>query len=494
MTKVQVSPREWFDLQTDVDLLFLFEGQAARKLLSGKAGRQLEESLARRGFSAGSGKTAAVEIDIASGRRLLIVAGLGAKDELDTRRLHRAAAAAVRAARACKARSVGVGLPGPGGRLRDVGERCRALFEGLLLGSYTFDRYRSKPDNAPPARRVIVAAGRHAAAAKKTLAAAVALGEGVALARDLVNEPAGTLDPVTYAGRIRQHFRSKKVQVRVFGRAQIEKLSMGALLQVAVGSEVPPRVVHLVWRPARPRKKVALVGKGVTFDSGGYNIKTTGHIETMKCDMAGSAAVIGAIHAASRLNLPVEVHGVVGLVENLVSGKAYKPGDVLRTRSGKTVEINNTDAEGRLVLADILDYAGTTIKPDLMIDLATLTGACVVALGEHCSAVFGRDEDLRKQLLAAAQRAGELMWPLPMIGDYFEQLRSPIADCRNTGSRWGGSITAALFLEQFVGQTPWLHLDIAGPAFLEKQDPFWGEGGTGAGVPTLLALLSGLSL
>ena len=492
MTKVQVSPQDVLDLRTDLDLLFLHQEQPARKVLPGKAGRQLADALARRGFEAEVGKTVAVEVDAGSVRRLVIVAGLGKKEKTDARALHAAAAAGMRAARKCKLATAGVALPAAAGKLRDLESRSQALLEGLLIGSYSFDRYLSRGDQAPPLRRIVVAAGRHATAVKKSLAPAMALAEGVMLARDLVNEPAGVLDPVSYAARIRRHFRSRGVQVRVFGRSQLEKMKMGALLQVAAGSEVPARVAHLVWRPARPKKRVALVGKGVTFDAGGYNLKTTGHIETMKCDMAGSAAVIGAVHAAARLKLPVEVHGVVGLVENLVSGKAYKPGDILHTRSGKTIEINNTDAEGRLVLADILDYAQTTIKPDVMIDLATLTGACVVALGERCSAVFGSDEVLRKDLLAAAQRAGELMWPLPLIEDYFEQLRSPIADCRNTGSRWGGSITAALFLEQFVGQTPWLHLDIAGPAFSEKEDAFWGEGGTGAGVPTLLAFLAGI--
>jgi leucyl aminopeptidase len=249
--------------------------------------------------------------------------------------------------------------------------------------------------------------------------------------------------------------------------------------------------VHLTYKPSgkarAKRRKLVLVGKGVTFDSGGLNLKPSASMLDMKCDMAGAAAVAGAMSALRDLDCPVEVHGLVGLVENMTGAAAYKPGDILKTYHGKTVEIGNTDAEGRLVLADVLAYAAKTLKPDAMIDLATLTGACVVALGTGATGLFTRDEALRDALLAAAGEAGEKVWPLPMYEDYLESLQGGPADLRNVGERWGGAITAALFLGEFVpDDLAWAHLDIAGPAFRDKASPDSVAGGSGAGVPTVL--------
>jgi leucyl aminopeptidase len=262
---------------------------------------------------------------------------------------------------------------------------------------------------------------------------------------------------------------------------------------VGCGSAEEPRLIHLTYRPAGATDStpsIALVGKGITFDAGGYNIKPTGHVEDMKMDMAGAAAVLGTMQALSQTRPDVIVHGIVPAAENLVSGTAYKPGDVIRSLNGKTVEIMNTDAEGRLVLADALCYA-ERLGVDRIVDLATLTGACMVALGPHTAAVFSTDDGFASRICAAADNAGEDVWHMPLNKKLRPMLKSPVADMKNIGQRWGGAITAALFLKEFVGDVTWAHLDIAGPAFAEKAEGHITRGGTGFGVATLVALLEG---
>jgi leucyl aminopeptidase len=315
--------------------------------------------------------------------------------------------------------------------------------------------------------------------------------EAVCLARDLVNEPAMTLTPVAMERRARAVARAKGLGIRVLGPAELKREKMGAYLAVAQGSDNPPRLVHLSYKPkGKPRGRVALVGKGLTFDSGGLSLKTNEYMLDMKCDMSGSAAVIGVLSALPALAPRVEVHGLLAMAENMPSARSYRPGDVLVTRSGKTVEVNNTDAEGRLVLADALSYA-QKLKPSAIIDLATLTGACVVGLGPLCTGVMGNDPAMIESVLDAAVTAGEKMWPLPLYEEYLEQLKSEVADMKNTGERYGGALTAGLFLKEFVDERlPWVHLDIAGPAFVDKDQPYAPKGGTGAGVRTVLEYLS----
>jgi leucyl aminopeptidase len=362
--------------------------------------------------------------------------------------------------------------------------------EGALLGTYRFERYLTDPARkAAPVERFVLAAGPAAAVARAVLPAAEEVAVALALARDLVNEPAAAVTPAAFAREAQRAVRRARLRATVLGPRELKRERMGALLAVAQGSEQPPRLVHLVYKPRRAKAKLALVGKGVTFDSGGYDLKTADGMLDMKCDMSGAAAVLAAVIALARLGAPVEVHGVMGLVENLVSGRAYKPGDVLATRRGKTVEVNNTDAEGRLVLADVLDYVRTKVRPDAIVDVATLTGACVVALGPMASGVMGNDQALIDRVLAAARASGEKMWPLPLYDEYLEQLKSDVADLKNTGGRWGGALTAGLFLREFVDRTqPWVHLDIAGPAFASTDHPYWGKGGTGAAAATLIEL------
>jgi leucyl aminopeptidase len=290
--------------------------------------------------------------------------------------------------------------------------------------------------------------------------------------------------------------KTHKIRCTVWDHKQIQANGMKLLHAVGRGSRNEPRFVHMVYTPAGPakkgRKKLVVVGKGLTFDSGGLCIKTAKGMADMKCDMSGAAATIGIVQAAAKLAIPVEVHGVLGCVENMSGDHAYRPGDVFPSREGKTVEIINTDAEGRLVLADVLAY-GAELSPDYMIDHATLTGACMVALGRYCAGLYANDDELGGRYLDAARTAGERFWRMPLLDDLRETLKSDVADLKHTGDQYGGSITAALFLREFVGKTKWIHNDIAGPAFLEGAHETAPKGGTGFGVATGAGFLEALA-
>lgn len=484
--RIELVRRSPGDIKADGVVVFAYE-ERLKHAVPEPFRAAATNAMARRRFKAGRGEVLAVPIGAGRTERTLLVVGLGAAATLDREGLHRAAASAVRRAREERLATLAVALPGECPKLDDA-QRAGAVALGLLLGNYRFDRFVTDAARKAPGVEHVQLTGAQGAAVTAALARAAATAAGVALARDLVNLPAQDLFPESMVAEAQRALRGSGVRIRVLGPRELQREKMGALLAVARGSDRPPRVVHLAYKPkGRARAKLAFVGKGVTFDSGGYDIKSTDGMDTMKCDMAGAAAVLGAVLALARIGAPVEVHGLLGLVENLVSGRAYKPGDVLTARSGRTIEVNNTDAEGRLVLADLLDYVRTEVEPAATIDLATLTGACVVALGPGCSGVFANNDALADKLLGAASRAGEKMWRLPLIEEYREQMRSDIADTKNTGGRWGGAITAGLFLASFVDkQHPWAHLDIAGPAFLAADDPFWSKGGTGAGILTLI--------
>jgi leucyl aminopeptidase len=268
---------------------------------------------------------------------------------------------------------------------------------------------------------------------------------------------------------------------------------MGLFLAVAQGSAEEPRFIHLAWKPPGAKKRIVLVGKGVTFDSGGLSLKPNDAMLDMKTDMAGAAAVLSVMEPIAQERLPVEVHALAACTENMPSGTSYKLGDVLRSKAGKTVEINNTDAEGRLTLADAIAY-GLELRPTAVFDFATLTGACVVALGPHIAGVMSNDEALSGEWLTAAKAAGEEMWPLPLPDRLLEQLKSEVADMKNTGERWGGALTAGLFLKEFVGDTPWVHVDLAGPSAADKESGHVAKGGTGFGVATIFEYLRRLAV
>jgi leucyl aminopeptidase len=374
------------------------------------------------------------------------------------------------------------------------GAEYQALGEGLGYGQYVFDKYLGKKAEHGPAESIYAYFGGRAARAEmeKALADGLAIAEAQNRARTLVNEPANAVNPESYVELARELAAHHGLEITVLNTKECEARGMGAFLAVGQGGGYESHLVHLVHRPANPRKRVALVGKAVTFDSGGLCIKTAAGQATMKMDMGGSAAVFGAVAAAAALDLPVEVHAIFAACENMTGSKAFHTGDVLTASNGKTIEVLNTDAEGRLTLADALVYAAEQ-KPDVVIDLATLTGACMVALGPSIAGLMTRNRGLARALKQAGERAGEPLWELPLEDEYKEMIKSKIADVKNLGGRWGGAITAGLFLEEFAPKgVPWAHIDIAGPAYVESPTATRPFGGTGFPVRALVEWMRGL--
>ena len=377
---------------------------------------------------------------------------------------------------------------------RETEPAAGAVAEGALLNAYRFTKYRSNGNHSGRLRTLVLgrtASGRNSALAR-ALGRAKATASAVCLARDLVNEPPSSATASYLSEQAAAHCRGEGLKVDVWGRRRIEQLKLAGLLAVNRGSREEPRFIRMRYRPGgKPRKKVVLIGKGITFDSGGLSLKTARSMEAMKLDMAGAAAVIGVMSALPELAPNAEVVGMAPATDNLPGGGAQKPGDVIRYPNGKTAEVVNTDAEGRLILADALVLAARE-KPDCIIDLATLTGACIVALGNELAGLFSNDEELADKLIACGRDAGEGLWRLPLAAEYREDIKSQVADIKNVGGGSAGAVTAALFLQEFVGEVPWAHLDIAGPAFAAKERPLCPKGGTGFGVRTVLNLLRGI--
>jgi leucyl aminopeptidase len=419
-------------------------------------------------------------------RRLLVV-GLGPKADADAARVRSVLAAAVRSALSSSTKSIALVLP-------DATPSLRAVGEAVVLGAYRFSRYFTG-DRKPKAelgKVSIVVSGKVSAEQKKQLDTGVAVGRAVGIARDAVNEPPNELYPETLAQVAQRIAKDNGFKVKVLDKKGI--LAAGMLLHYAVGqgSTNEPRFIHLSYVPKKKKKKVVFVGKGLTFDSGGLCIKPAAGMGEMKSDMAGAAAVLGLMAAVGVIKPDIELHVLVGAAENMPDGAAYRPADVFGSLDGKTVEIINTDAEGRLVLADALAYA-VSLKPDVIVDAATLTGAALVALGKTCSAFYATDEKLAATLEASAKEAGESFWRMPLLDELSEQLKSDVADLKHTGDRWGGSITAALFLREFVGKVPWVHCDIAGPVLAERARGMYPKGGTGHAVLTFLSFVERLA-
>ncbi len=370
--------------------------------------------------------------------------------------------------------------------------RVRWTTEALSLGDYRFRKYKTRRKIRFPKEALV---GVYPAVADEpgcsnAVREAKAAAAGVALTRDLVNEPANVLSPEKLAEIAQSLASKKKLECTILDEDQIREMGMNLFLSVAAGSERAPRFIHLVYKPRGEAKGVvALVGKGITFDSGGLSIKIGKAMYDMKTDMAGAGVVLGVMSALPALKPEVEVHGIIPTTDNAINGNATRPGDVFKSLSGKTVEVLNTDAEGRLILADALTYAEQQ-KPDVIIDHATLTGACVVALGPHTAGLFSSEEETAETYLGAAKSAGELVWQLPLTKDLKRDLRSDVADIKNIGGSYGGAITAALFLQNFVKKTPWVHMDIAGPARADNSTSLCPTGGTGFGVLTALQYLS----
>jgi leucyl aminopeptidase len=452
------------------------------------AGQTLEKALAAVEFK---GKANAVaEILVPGGTSLdrLVIVGAGKPDELDEIAWLKLGGTV--ASKLGKAKSAAVLLDFEGSQVAAASAADFAL--GILLRSYAFDKYKTKKDdNAKTdiaAKITILTADP--AAAKRQFASRQAVFEGVALARDLVNEPANILGTLEFAGRAGA-LASLGVKISVLTEKEMKKLGMGALLGVAQGSVRPPRMVIMEWKGGRPKDKpVAFVGKGVVFDSGGVSIKPAAGMEDMKGDMGGAAAVAGLMHTLASRKAKANVVGIIGLVENMVDGNAQRPGDIVTSMSGQTIEVLNTDAEGRLVLADALHYCRTKFDPRFMVNLATLTGAIMVALGQLHAGLFSNDDELSGQLTKAGLSTGERLWRMPMGPDYDKLIDTPNADMKNIGGRYGGSITAAQFLQRFVGETKWAHLDIAGTAMGSPSSETNAGWASGFGVRLLDRLVS----
>ena len=426
--------------------------------------------------------------------RLLLI-GVGKRAAFTIERLRRAAAFAARTATSLKAGSLA--MTEPGDDVQPAPDEdgtpaaiAQCMVEGVLLGSYRFDRYLSDPRRSTLKEFVVVTPDADRA---KPIAAGVRRGviicQAVYDARDLENAPGNELYPESLAAHARTAGRRTGFRVTVHDTATIRRLKMGGLLGVAAGSRRPPRFIIMERKPSgRSRGTIVLVGKGVTFDSGGISIKPAANMAEMKMDMSGAAAVIGTMQAVAQLRLPLRVIGLVPATENMPGGSAFRPGDILRHANGKTSEIDNTDAEGRLILADALSFA-SRYGPDLVIDLATLTGACVVALGHVASGMMGNDEPGMQRLGASGRRVFERVWQLPMFEEYERLVRSDVADVKNVGGRWAGAITAAMFLKKFIGDYKWIHLDIAGTAIMEETFEYIPKGGSGVGVRLLVDFL-----
>ncbi|MEB3355002.1 MAG: leucyl aminopeptidase [Cyanobacteriota bacterium] len=446
-------------------------------------GTELLQEIQERDFKGKPGECRSFE-RIGAAPRTLIVVGLGEADSFDLSVLRSGSAAAATAAGQRKATHLGLVFPCS---QLDATAAATAMAESVRLSLYQDQRFRSEPDPCrAPQTIALIGLAEGAALGLSTVEARCA---GVELARQLVAAPPNVATPQHLADTAAELAERFGLELKVLERSDCEDLGMGAYLGVAQGSDLPPKFIHLTYRPTGAvERRVALVGKGLTFDSGGYNLKTAGsQIEMMKYDMGGSAAVLGAARAIGELRPSgVEVHVIVAACENMISGGAVHPGDILTAANGKTIEINNTDAEGRLTLADALHYA-CGLEPDAVIDLATLTGACVIALGEEMAGLWSNHEGLAGALRSAGEAGGEDLWPMPLRSSYKAGLKSPVADMKNTGPRPGGSITAALFLQDFVTKgLPWAHLDIAGTVWSDKGRGLDPAGATGFGVRTLV--------
>jgi leucyl aminopeptidase len=432
----------------------------------------------------------------------VLLLGLGARADLAEglvraghEPLRVVAGRAARAAQKAGGGVLAVALPALDGL--DAAPAARAVVEGALLGTYAFTRYRTEKKPAAALARLVVVAPA-AASRGKDVKDAVALGRSIATsvawARDLVNLGPADCTPSLLADAAVALAREAGLEVEVRGPREIQALKMGMFLGVTRGSSEPPRLVRVSWIPkgaAAKKPPLVLVGKAITFDSGGLSLKPTESMVNMHTDMAGSAAVLATLRVVAQLRPAFPVHAVLGACENMPGGRAYKPSDVLVAFDGKSVEITNTDAEGRLVLGDVLAWAAKSFQPAGMVDVATLTGACMVALGMTTAGLFGPDGRMTDAVLAAARAAGEEVWRLPLTESLKEQLKSDRADLKNTGERWGGAISAAHFLHAFAKDVPWAHLDIAGPSHTGKERGYVAKGGTGFAVRTLVELVRG---
>lgn len=412
----------------------------------------------------------------------VLVVGLGEKEKFTPNNLRELSAKIIAKISGIKAKKACIDL----GKLEfDAFTSGQVVAEGALIAEYSFDKYKSKKDEEALKTEEFILVEKDSekfAKLKTGVEKGIKIAEAMTFARNLANEPAQYVTPTRLAEVAK---KIEGIKTKVYEKDDIEKMEMGAFLAVGKGSCENPKFIHMKYAPSNPQKKIAIIGKGITFDSGGLDLKPASSMLTMKDDMSGAACVLAIMNALKLFNPQVEVHGIIAACENMPGCSAYKPGDILTAKNKKTIEVDNTDAEGRLTLADALCYA-CELGVDEVIDIATLTGACMVALGTHAAGIMGNDQELIDKLIKVGDENGEKYWQLPMYEEYKEGLKSDVADMKNTGSRYGGASAAGVFLQEFVKDVPWVHLDIAGVAFLEKPQKELGKGATGVGVRTLL--------
>lgn len=446
------------------------------------------DSVANKEFSGKENESVLLYTNDKKNPRLLLV-GLGEEKKMTVEKLRRATATATKKGKSLKAETIAVNVPAA--KEFSVKEIAVAMTESSLLSLYKFDKYLSNGNKNNKLSNIIfvLADAKH----KKEFENGIKIGEilaaGTTLARDLANAPGNEIYPKTLAKTAQAAGKKFGFKTTVFDKRKIQQLGMGGVIAVSKGSEKDPRFIILEYgRQFKKHGTIVLVGKGVTFDSGGISIKPAANMAEMKMDMSGAATVIGTFQTIARLKIQKHIIGLIPSVENMLSGSAMKPGDIVRHYNGKTSEVDNTDAEGRLILADALSYA-STFKPDLVIDLATLTGAVVVALGHFATGMVGNDQRVMDALKEAGEKTYERVWQLPFYDEYEKLIKSDIADVKNVGGRWAGAITAGCFLKKFIGDYKWAHLDIAGTAILEADQDYTPKGGSGVGVRLLTEFL-----
>ena len=497
--KIHIQRGKVAEYHTEALLVAHFEDSASPEgpagLLDQSCGGQIRDILAGGDFQGKLYQISVLYMRGAIPAKRIVIVGLGKRADFDLEKLRSAYAKAGQQIRALNLKEFALSIDTEILN-KPLPQLTEAILEGMMLGLYRFTPYKTiDRGNISDIQHIHMVVENEGALkiVEESARRAEAIAKAVIFARDLVSRPGNEMTPSDLAREARQVARKKGVTLRILDVARMKKLGMHALLGVARGSSEPAKFIILEYYGRRKSDPpIALVGKGLTFDSGGISIKPSEKMDEMKSDMAGGAAVMGAIMAAAELKLPVNVVGLIPATENLPGGRAYKPGDILKSLSGQTIEVITTDAEGRLILADALTYA-SRYRPAAVIDLATLTGACIVALGDQVIGMLGNDDGLKSQIRRAADRTGERVWELPLWEDYHELIKSDVADFKNSGGRAGGAITAAAFLSKFVGNVPWVHLDIAGPSWLTKDKPYIPKGASGVGVRLMVQVLRDLA-
>lgn len=487
---VKIENKSILDVDSDVIIVNLFEGVKNPKGVTGVVDKAFNGIISdyvikKENFEGKYGEV--YKLPIVENGKKIYIAGLGKQEEFTYTKIRNLTAKIVRnmSGNAKKVVSIlhGAGVAGL------CPERCAQMItEGAISGTYSFDKYKAvKKENVIEEFIIAETDEEKFKAAEQGVKKGIVTAEAVNTARDLINESSQYLYPETLAEFA---VKNSGVKTTVYNKEEIKKMGMNAFLAVGQGSVHEPKLIHMEYKCENPKKKIAIVGKGITFDAGGLDLKPAASMLTMRDDMSGAAAVICTMKAISILKPDVEVHAIVAACENMPSGSAYKPGDVITAKTGRTIEIDNTDAEGRVTLADALAYAEET-GVDEIIDIATLTGACMVALGTVASGIMGNNDEKVKEFIKVAEKAGERFWQMPMYEEYGDVLKSDIADTKNTGGRMGGTSAAGIFLSKFIKNTPWIHLDIAGTAFLDKANAEGIKGATAIGVRSLIKYIIG---